>query len=198
MKEIWRDIKGYEGLYQVSNYGNVRSMNYSRTKRVKELKLNKTNGYLRVILRKDKQSTSRAVHRLVAEAFIPNINDLPEVNHKDECKTNNNVDNLEWCTRVYNINYGTANKRRAETRIKNGTVWKNHFTPFTNKEICARGGRAKNKKKKIIQCNLDGTLVREWESAKDTEAFGFDSATVTKCCKEKRKTHKSFIWKYKD
>lgn len=123
MKEIWKDIKGYEGLYQVSNLGNIKSLEkecnasnqfgckFKVKKKEKILKqhINKF-GYKRVTLYKDLKSKNYQVHRLVAEAFITNIDNLSQINHKDENKTNNNVDNLEWCSCSYNINYGKRNK----------------------------------------------------------------------------------------
>ena len=121
--EVWRDIKGYEGQYQVSNKGDVRSVDrinhigrrYSgRTLRPSY----HTNGYLQVDLRKDGIRISKLIHRLVAEAFIPNPNSHLEINHKDENKTNNNVENLEWCTREYNMNHGTRNARASQTQSK--------------------------------------------------------------------------------
>ena len=107
--EIWKDIKGYEGLYQVSNLGRVK--NIKRNRLLKPLSDN-TNRYLRVRLYdKNLKMRHKSVHRLVAEAFIPNPNNLPQVNHKDEDKTNNDVSNLEWCTIQYNICYGTRLER---------------------------------------------------------------------------------------
>lgn len=112
--EIWRDIDGYEELYQVSNLGNVRSLGNGKSNNCKEkiLKCYKdTSGYPFVRLYKNGVSKSYKTHRLVASEFIPNPNNFPQVNHKDEIKTNNMVDNLEWCTCEYNINYGTRNKK---------------------------------------------------------------------------------------
>ena len=106
MTEIWKDINGYEGLYQVSNFGNVKSLHKyaGRTDRI--LSPGKTKrGYLGVYLFKNGKGKSLYVHRLVAQAFIPNPNDLSEVNHIDEDKHNNRVDNLEWCDRQYNVEY---------------------------------------------------------------------------------------------
>lgn len=118
MMEEWRAVPGYEGLYEVSNMGNVRNV-----RRNTLLRLSKTNyGYIRVGLCKNGISTGFQVHRLVAQAFIPNPDNLPQINHLDEDKTNNNVDNLEWCTAKYNINYGTARIRSINTKIKNGYV----------------------------------------------------------------------------
>ena len=116
MMEEWKEIPGYEGLYEVSNMGNVRNV-----RRNKLLRLSKTNNrYIRVSLCKNGIKTGLTVHRLVTEAFLPNPDNLPEVNHKDEDKTNNRVENLEWCDHKYNMNYGTRNIRAKETAIKNG------------------------------------------------------------------------------
>lgn len=108
--EIWKDIKGYEGLYQVNNYGQIK-----RGTRVLQPGIH-PKGYQYVNLCKNNKVTTYRVHRLVAETFIPNPLKLPEVNHKDEDKLNNNINNLEWCTRKENLNYGTGNERRSKTR----------------------------------------------------------------------------------
>lgn len=105
--EIWRDIKGYENLYQVSNLGNVRSL-----KTNKNLYYSKSRRYLRVGLFKDKKRSCFSIHRLVAEAFIPNPNNYPCVNHKDCNGNNNKVDNLEWCTYKQNNNYKNHHLKR--------------------------------------------------------------------------------------
>ena len=112
MEELWKDIDGYEGLYQVSNLGNVKSLNYNRTGKERILKPgNNGLGYLNVLLCKNGKTKTFKIHRLVANAFIPNPYNKPEVNHKDENKTNNCVDNLEWMTSKENNNYGTRNER---------------------------------------------------------------------------------------
>ena len=114
--EEWKDIIGYEGKYQVSNIGNVRSLDYMHTGKTKELKQDTNRyGYKMVRLCKNGNMKAFSVHRLAAIAFIPNPSDYPQVNHKDENKSNNNVDNLEWCTNEYNHNYGTRNKRAAKS-----------------------------------------------------------------------------------
>ena len=126
-KEIWKDIPNYEGLYQASNLGNVRSLDkivnagnqfgckFKITKKGKVLKqhINKY-GYKRVTLIVDNKAKNFQSHRLIAQTFIPNPNNLPQVNHKDENKLNNKVENLEWCDSCYNINYGNRNKLVAE------------------------------------------------------------------------------------
>ena len=129
--EVWKPVVGYEGLYEVSNIGRVRSINFHKSGKAKVMRpsLN-TWGYPIVDLRKNSKRHSYTVHRLVALAFIPNPDNLPEINHKNEIKNDNTVENLEWCTRKYNINYGTAIKRRSKLIVEfdnNGNVvgkWK--------------------------------------------------------------------------
>ena len=121
--EIWKDIVGYEGLYKVSNKGNVYSVARidSIGRKIGGRTLKPTyhrDGYLQVNLCKNGKMKTRFRHRLVAEAFIPNQNDYLEINHKDENKTNNNVSNLEWCTSKYNANHGTRNERVAQAQSK--------------------------------------------------------------------------------
>ena len=112
MKEIWKDIKDYEGLYQVSNLGRVKRITTGRV--LKPLK--HANGYLMVKLSKNSIVYTKTTHRLVAEAFIPNPEHKSEINHIDENKTNNNVSNLEWMTRKENINHGTRTERMSKTQ----------------------------------------------------------------------------------
>ena len=108
--EIWKDIKGYEELYQVSDLGRVRSFKSGKWQTLKNRLT--PRGYYLVTLYKDGKATNKWVHKLVAQAFIPNPNNLPQVNHKDEDKLNNAASNLEWCTAKYNINYGEGAKIR--------------------------------------------------------------------------------------
>ena len=118
MIEIYKDIQGYEG-YQVSNHGNIKSLGNGKSRKEKILKpVNTTKCYLQVELSKQGKRKKYLVHRLVAQAFIDNPNNLPQVNHKDEDKTNNHVTNLEWCDALYNNNYGTHNQRSAASRKK--------------------------------------------------------------------------------
>lgn len=116
IEEIWKLISGYDDRYSVSNFGNVRSNSYTytyfwrnrwvtETRKAKILTPESIKGYLRVYLRKDKKSFPKFIHRLVAETFIPNPNNLPQVNHIDGNKLNNCVENLEWCTGSYNIKH---------------------------------------------------------------------------------------------
>ena len=115
MNEIWKDIEGYEGLYQISNYGRVKSLRFNHTDNNPRILKNViVKGYCCVNLYKDKKMKMLKVHRLVAQAFIPNPNNLPVINHIDEDKTNNFVGNLEWCSVEYNSRYGTARQRGAD------------------------------------------------------------------------------------
>lgn len=118
MDERWKAIKDYEGLYEVSNKGNIRRIckKYSEGRPVK-LQTDK-DGYKRVCLCKDNKRKTWIVHRLVADAFIPNPNCFPAVNHKDENKENNNINNLEWCTVRYNNSYHDGAIKRAAKRCK--------------------------------------------------------------------------------
>lgn len=116
MVEEWRPVVGYEGLYEVSNTGLVRNVVKGRFLKPGFDK----NGYLKCVLSKDGKQKTIYIHRLVASAFIENPLDLPQVNHRDEDKTNNVADNLEWCTSKYNVNYGSAQDRRVQKNIDNG------------------------------------------------------------------------------
>lgn len=129
--EQWKDIPGYEGFYQVSDLGNVRSVDHyvnskcgsTALKRGRIISQKKNiYGYMEVHLSKCGKSSSMKVHRLVTSAFIPNPDNLPYVNHKNEVKTDNRVDNLEWCDSSYNTNYGTGKSRTIQTKIERGLV----------------------------------------------------------------------------
>lgn len=165
-KEIWKPVLGYKGLYEVSNWGRVKSIRFGKERILKPDIVGR--GYFQVDLWKNGKVKRYYVHRLVAEAFIPNYNNLPCVNHKDENKQNNNVINLEWCSAKYNINFGTRTERVS-----------------------------KKLSKTVLQYDLEGNLIREWASANECGRNGFNQSHITDCCKGKRKTHKGFIFKYK-
>ena len=171
MIEEWRPIVGYEGLYEVSSYGRVRSVdrydnrNCVRKSKVLSLLKKSEYGYIQVNLSYNGKLYKKYVHRLVAQAFIPNPDNLPEVNHIDEDKTNNRVDNLEFCDHKYNLNFGTARIRERDTKIKNG-----YWTGLSEKEykkkyskkyyqenkdrICEQHKEYRRKKKEHIQNNV--------------------------------------------
>lgn len=165
MTEVWKDIEGYEGYYQVSNLGRVKSlqtMKYSHIKKcaipvMRERVLKpfpNTDKYLMIDLKKDGKRNCQKVHRLVAKAFIPNLDNMPQVNHKDENKQNNCADNLEWCNCQYNNTYGTAKSRMAEKH-----------------------------KKKLIQISASGEVVNEWNSIGEaTKDLGVSKNTIALWC----------------
>lgn len=176
MIEEWRDIEGYEGLYQVSSHGRVKSLpravdNGYNVRHIKEKMIATTiskSGYVNVTLSKDGKITRFRLHRLVATAFIQNVNGLFEVNHKDENKQNNHVANLEWCDRFYNCNHGTRNERIG-----------------------------KNFSKAVAQYSLDGVLLNTYPSASDAERYlGVHGGHVSSCCCGKRETAYGYIWKH--
>lgn len=170
--EHWRDIVGYESLYQVSDLGRVRSLKFGKERVLVGSK--HTNGYLQVVLWKDGKMKNYLVHRLVAQAFIPNPDGLPCVNHKDECKTNNIVFNLEYCDVAYNSNFGTRNKRVAKALT-------NHPT----------------KSRTVHQYTLDGSLVRLYPSAHEAERMtGYPHSNISACCNGKYKTMYGYMWSY--
>lgn len=160
--EIWRDIPGYMGLYKISNFGNVR-----RYGRKQNLRCTERNGYFVVHL-----SNGNAkwfyVHRLVALAFIPNPDALPQINHKNEIKTDNRAENLEWCTAHYNTNYGTRNER-----IKH------------------------NRSFPVEQLDDNGNIVNVFFGISEAQRItGIDRPNICKCLKGKTKTAGGYKWKY--
>lgn len=168
MRVVWKNIINYEGVYTINNFGDIKRT-YKNNKE-KILKHFIDGGYHRVCLCKNGQKQKFSVHRLVAQNFIPNPNNFPEVNHKDENKQNNFVGNLEWCDKKYNMNYGTQIER---SRLKNIETQKNP----------------------ILQLDKNLNIIKRWDSANRTEKDGrFNSSSVLKCANKKAKTHKGFIW----
>lgn len=178
--EEWRDVPGFEGKYQVSDFGNVRSVdridseNHFRKGQIMAQRY--VRGYARVGLRDGEKQKMYSVHRLVAEAFIPNPDNLPQVNHKDEKPGNNALDNLEWCDVFYNINYGGRNKkvsRRLTGRIN---------TPGS---------------KRVEQYTKKGEYIRTFDSMADAEReVGVFSENISAVCRGKQKTAGGYKWKY--
>ena len=166
-EEIWKDIEGYEGLYQISDKGRVKSLRFGKEKILKSV-IDKKN-YLQVVLYKNKIKKHFQVHRLVALAFISNPQNYPQVNHKDENPSNNNLENLEWCTSKYNINYGTRIQRFIE-----------------------------KKSKTVLQFTKSGEFIKKWKSAKDAERnLGYSTGNITSCCRGKAKSAYGYVWRYK-
>lgn len=184
MTEIWKDIKDYEGLYQVSNLGRVRSLdmyvngrNCKYRRKGKVLKFILNRGYARVDLRRNNTHNICRVHRLVAETFPDMVGwtedakgksfDELQINHKDKNRTNNCVDNLEWCTCKYNNNYLDHNELVAKAQSKT-----------------------------VYMYTLNGGLCGMWLSTQECGKNGFIQGNVSQCCNGKYKTHKGFKWSY--
>lgn len=187
MEEIWKNIEGYPN-YMVSNLGKVKSLGNNKTRKEKIMKLcNTGNGYLAVNLCKNGKEKTYLVHRLVAEAFIPNPNNYSQINHKDENKQNNFVyinedgtvdlekSNIEWCTAKYNMNYGTRSKRQGEEMI-------NH--PSNSKPVLQ------------IDKNTNEVIAEFPSTMEVKRQLGFAFTNISECCLGKRKTCGGFKWKY--
>lgn len=191
MEEIWKDIKGYEGLYQVSNFGNVKSLdryiiNKNGDKQYfpgKYLNQGISDNYLKVTLSKSNKQRTFRVHILVARTFIPNPENKPEVNHMDGDKSNNRVDNLEWNT-------------RSENELH---AYKNGLAKPSDKQKQAVAKYAKeNYSKKVIQYSLNGEFIKEWNSMHDVwRELGIRPSYICRCCKGLRNQTYGYVWKYK-
>lgn len=168
MNEIWRNIEGYPN-YMVSNLGRVKSLNYNRTGEEKIMKGSKNNrGYLYVQLYKEGKQKNYLIHRLVASAFIPNPDNLSEINHINEDKTNNQFTNLEWCNRIYNLNYGTHNERMA-----------------------------KSKSIPILQFSKTDEFIKKWDSVSEaSRVLGINQGDISSCLKGKYKSAGNYVWIY--
>lgn len=189
--EIWKDIEGYEGLYQVSNWGRVKSLKFGKEKILKPQ--TDINNYLRLYLFKDGKGKSFSVHRLVASAFVPNPQNYPIINHIDENKQNNNFLNLEWCNYHYNNTYNNIHIKRGE-KLKEKYKGKNN--PFYGKHHTDESKRKFSKP--IIQCTLDGEFIKEWDSITQVKKeLNIQSSNICYCCNGKRKTCGGYKWVYK-
>lgn len=176
MEEIWKDIKNYEGLYKISNLGKVKRIS-SKERFIKET--DNGNGYKLVGLSKNNKRKNYYVHRLVAEAFIPNLNSFKEINHIDNNKSNNKVNNLEWCNRSYNVKYSYDNGY--------------HIPP---KGMLGRKGKNHSISKPVKQYDMSGNLIKEYESANlASQETGICYGSIKKCRCNKQKTAGGYIWK---
>lgn len=175
--EKWKslDFLGYVD-YEVSNYGRVKSLNYKRSGKEGIMKLKKDD-YLRVQLFNNGKDKFFPVHKLVALAFLPNQKNLPIINHKDENKYNNKVENLEWCDYHYNYYYGTSSERARK-----------------NISLSLKGKGAKP----ILQYTLEGEFVREWDSIKQaSEELNLNASVICNYLKGRFKSAYGYVWKYK-
>jgi len=172
----WKEVKGTNGLYLVSEDGQIFSVQSNRVLKSQRQK----NGYYRIELNYGGKSHREFIHRLVAEAFIPNPNNYPVVNHKDENPSNNHADNLEWCTHEYNSNYGTRNERIV-----------------ANREYKIGWNHAQSKP--VKQFDLDGNLIHEYGSCGMAAILtGLDVKSISKCALGKLKQYAGYGWSYTD
>ena len=179
--EEWKDIKGYEGLYQVSNKGRVRSLKHD--KMIKPIQ--HSNGYLFVNLHKDGSRIHTSIHRLVANAFIPNPDNKPCVGHKNTIKTDNSIDNLEWCTYLENNNHPITRYRRSKT--------KKGIPPSKN----TMDALIKKMSKKVYQYTIDGIFLKSWNSVREaSKNVGTFESNISFCCKHSNRTCKGYKWSY--
>ena len=167
--EEWKDVVGYEGLYKVSNKGNVLSCNYYRNSKPHLMKPQKnSNGYLKVVLSKNKKSKQFTIHRLVALAFLPNPDNLEMVNHKDENPENNNIENLEWCSRSYNQVYSM--NLHEDRRMVFGNNFRDkktgqNLSPYTKK------GVPHTEKRKVRMSTYEGNEIRIFNNCSEAAVF---------------------------
>ena len=174
MKEVWKPIPGYEGIYKISSIGRVKSLPRSASSKVSvkaERILSSVDdgkGYRAIKLCKNGKIKRFFIHRLVAMAFIPNPESLPYINHKDENPSNNFVDNLEWCTQKYNANYGNA---------------RNKHRKAIGRPICCY--------------DINGNLVKEFECYIDAVRYGHKRRHIEECISGKKLTHHGLYWSNK-
>lgn len=177
MVEIWKDIPGFEGFYQASTAGRIRSVDRSVTDAKGVVRFYRGrmmtlcdagSGYLNVSLSKQGKLYTPRVNRVIAQTFLENPCNYDQVNHKDENKRNNCVANLEWCTAKYNTNYGTGILRRAQAISR-----------------------------PVLQFDPQGNFIKRWESITQAEReLGIDNSHITRCCKKRLKTTGGFAWRY--
>ena len=172
IKEEWRAIKGYEGLYEVSDLGRIRSIRRSGAKGGIRKPSLLTNGYLSVVLCKDGKTLTYPIHRLVAMAFLPNLDNLPQVNHKYEIRNNNFVTNLECVTSKQNLEYSNVHKKFKAAAIK---AWE----------------------KPVEMYSKNGNFIRVFDSAtKAADFVGGFQQNVSSCCYGKIKSYKGYVFKF--
>ena len=193
MEEIWKDIKGYEGLYQVSNLGNVRSLDrYKKNNKGKYLqrgvvlkKNHDKDGYSIVGLYKSGNSCTKKVHRLVAQAFIPNPKNKPTVNHKNGIRDDDKLSNLEWATM-------SENQLHAFRVLKRKPV-------IPNKEQIEKS--LKSKYKKVIQYEMQ-IIIKEtarYGSIKEAEkTTGINCTSISRCCRKKQEKTGKYLWRFEN
>ena len=188
MREIWKDINNYEGLYQISDLGNIRRLRFiNNTTNKEKISYLKpwSNGhkYLVVSLMKNGVRKNHYIHRLVAQAFLLNPNNYKEINHKDNNPQNNHKDNLEWCNRSYNVKYSFTHGY--------------HIAP---KSMLGKFGYNNHLSKPIEQIDVNtGLVIREWANAHEVQRqLKLCRSSISKCCQKKQYTCGGYGWRYKN
>ena len=225
--EVWKDIPDYEGLYQVSNLGRIKSLNFNKTGKEKIMKPRTGNRYYMIALWKNGIRKDYLLHRIIAETFIPNPQNKPFINHKDENCFNNSINNLMWCTHKENMNWGTRNERISKAN-------KGKVIPKNIREKISKSNKGKkiseeqkeylrkirtgiklteeHKKKisisnkgktakKVNQYDLNGNFIKKWDCIMNFYKSinkSEKSSSVSSCCSGKYKTAFGYKWKYAD
>jgi len=183
MKEVWKDIKGYEGLYQVSNLGRVKSLSRDGVKNqfrdIENIMIPNNTRYSRITLCNGIEKKQYSVHRLVAIAFISNPLNKKTVNHIDGNKNNNSLENLEWNTYSENLKHSFRILGRDPSKTQLG-----------------KKGILSHRSKRVVAYNLKGKLILAFECVRDVKKKGFDRNAVSSCARGKVKEYKNLIWKY--
>lgn len=176
-KEVWVNIKGYEGLYEISNLGRIRTIPRERYNGfgkhwvdsiIRKPQMS-NKGYHILRLTKDGVTKNYRVHRLVAQHFIPNPNNYKIINHINEIKTDNRVENLEWCTQQYNLEYGNTRLRQS-----------------IGQSI------------PVVKCDKNGNIIKKYDSMISVKDDGFNNGCVGMCCSGERQSHGGYKWRYAD
>ena len=220
MEEIWKPVRGYEGKYEVSNRGEIRSLNYMRTGSVRQIKAftTKSRPYLCVVLVHNGKLRTHLVHRLVAEAFIPNPENKPCIDHINTVKTDNSINNLRWVTHKENYHNPKTEelyRRVAHTRNLGKHLSETHkeklriLNTGENNAFYGKKHTAESRAKisearkrmgvKVLQFTKDWAVVKEWSSIKiAAKSVGVTPSCITSCCRGRKASAGGFKWKYKD
>lgn len=184
--EIWKEIKDYNGSYEASNYGAIRSLNYAHTNTTRELKQETTKfGYKRVVLCKDGVAKRYLIHRLIAETFIENQDNKPCIDHIDGNRGNNAIDNLRWCTYSENLHNPITHTKRCTS-----------LSGEHNPMFGVTSEKHPNSKK-ITQYTMDGSHIKQWNSIVDaSKSLGLNRCCIKDCCRGRQKSAGGYLWKY--
>lgn len=197
MTELFKTIPGYEGKYEVSNYGRVKSLNYNMTGKEQYRKV-QTNrlGYQYISLWKDGKQNMRTVHSLVWEAFNGPVPEGYEINHMDENPSNNRLDNLNLLTHKQNMNWGTVRERMSKSNI--GRKQSKETKEKRSKAMIGKLVNHPGISRRVFQYTLDGEYVNDYPSTQEAvrQNPGFSGGSIRECCRGIRKTHMGYKWNY--